>query len=236
MQENARQGFCNGSRPHFAFKTVESPALGNKGQRKKRLAVRDTTLFARRLTRSARRHQSAGDRAGIAGRPAPDPAPSCTVSTPLARERGLAASAIRKMESLRRGSARSPISKLLSFPGKQAVERRKQSLGGYGALVMPSPVGHDLGKRTARTPALPERRRPRRPQTCCRCRRRTRGSRNAPHGAPGEGCPITWAPRTLDLFSLKPAQRPRACARSAAGAARQLPVRSERCPPAQRPE
>ena len=35
MQENARQGFCNGSRPHFGFKTVESPALG-QGQRKKR--------------------------------------------------------------------------------------------------------------------------------------------------------------------------------------------------------
>ena len=39
MQENARQGFCNGSRPHFGFRTVEAPALGNKGQRKKRLAV-----------------------------------------------------------------------------------------------------------------------------------------------------------------------------------------------------
>jgi site-specific DNA recombinase len=36
MQENARQGFCNGSRPHFGFRTVEAPALGNKGQRKKR--------------------------------------------------------------------------------------------------------------------------------------------------------------------------------------------------------
>src|SRR5690348_6250895 len=39
MQENARQGFCNGSRPHFGFRAVESPAHGNKGQRKKRLAV-----------------------------------------------------------------------------------------------------------------------------------------------------------------------------------------------------
>ena len=39
MQENARQGFCNGSRPHFGFRTVESTARGNKGQHKKRLAV-----------------------------------------------------------------------------------------------------------------------------------------------------------------------------------------------------
>jgi len=39
MQENARQGFCNGSRPHFGFRTVEAPERGNKGQRKKRLAV-----------------------------------------------------------------------------------------------------------------------------------------------------------------------------------------------------
>ena len=39
MQENARQGFCNGSRPHFGFRTVEARARGNKGQRKKRLAI-----------------------------------------------------------------------------------------------------------------------------------------------------------------------------------------------------
>ena len=39
MQENARQGFCNGSRPHFGFRTVEAPERGNKGQRKKRLAI-----------------------------------------------------------------------------------------------------------------------------------------------------------------------------------------------------
>src|SRR5712691_7210766 len=39
MQENARQGFFNGSRPHFGFRTVASQARGNKGQRKKRIAV-----------------------------------------------------------------------------------------------------------------------------------------------------------------------------------------------------
>lgn len=39
MQENARQGFFNGSRPHFGFKTVSSEALGNKGQPKKTIAV-----------------------------------------------------------------------------------------------------------------------------------------------------------------------------------------------------
>jgi hypothetical protein len=50
MQENARQGFCNGSRPHFGFRTVESPALGNKGQRKKRLAVdADEAEIVRRI-------------------------------------------------------------------------------------------------------------------------------------------------------------------------------------------
>ena len=41
MQENARQGFFNGSRPHFGFKTIEDEARGNKGQRKKRIAVND---------------------------------------------------------------------------------------------------------------------------------------------------------------------------------------------------
>jgi site-specific DNA recombinase len=50
MQENARQGFCNGSRPHFGFRAVESPALGNKGQRKKRLAVdADEAQIVRRI-------------------------------------------------------------------------------------------------------------------------------------------------------------------------------------------
>lgn len=39
MQENARQGFFNGSRPHFGFQAVEADARGNKGQRKKRIAV-----------------------------------------------------------------------------------------------------------------------------------------------------------------------------------------------------
>ena len=32
MKENARQGFFNGSRPPFGFETVETEAIGNKGQ------------------------------------------------------------------------------------------------------------------------------------------------------------------------------------------------------------
>jgi len=39
MQENARQGFFNGSRPPFGYQVVETEALGNKGRRKKRLAI-----------------------------------------------------------------------------------------------------------------------------------------------------------------------------------------------------
>ncbi len=39
MQENARQGFFNGSKPPFGYRTVETEALGNKGHKKKRLAV-----------------------------------------------------------------------------------------------------------------------------------------------------------------------------------------------------
>lgn len=39
MKENARQGYFNGSRPMFGFKTIEAEAKGNKGQRKKRLAI-----------------------------------------------------------------------------------------------------------------------------------------------------------------------------------------------------
>ncbi|MDZ4821372.1 MAG: recombinase family protein, partial [Planctomycetota bacterium] len=38
MQENARQGFSNGSRPTFGYRTVETDAIGNKG-RKKRFEV-----------------------------------------------------------------------------------------------------------------------------------------------------------------------------------------------------
>jgi DNA invertase Pin-like site-specific DNA recombinase len=50
MQENARQGFCNGSRPHFGFRAVEAAALGNKGQRKKRLAIdADEAQIVRRI-------------------------------------------------------------------------------------------------------------------------------------------------------------------------------------------
>lgn len=39
MKENARQGFFNGSRPPFGYRTVEAEKIGNKGKRKKRLAI-----------------------------------------------------------------------------------------------------------------------------------------------------------------------------------------------------
>ena len=39
MKENARQGFFNGSRPPFGYKTVESEAISHKGKKKKRLAI-----------------------------------------------------------------------------------------------------------------------------------------------------------------------------------------------------
>jgi len=39
MKENARQGYFNGSRPMFGFQTIEADIRGNKGQRKRRLAV-----------------------------------------------------------------------------------------------------------------------------------------------------------------------------------------------------
>jgi site-specific DNA recombinase len=39
MKENARQGFFNGSRPPFGYKTVESETTSHKGKKKKRLAI-----------------------------------------------------------------------------------------------------------------------------------------------------------------------------------------------------
>jgi hypothetical protein len=39
MQENARQGFFNGSRAPFGYRTADTEAVGNKGRKKKRLAV-----------------------------------------------------------------------------------------------------------------------------------------------------------------------------------------------------
>lgn len=39
MKENARQGFWNGSRPPFGYRTVEAERLGNKGNRKQQLAI-----------------------------------------------------------------------------------------------------------------------------------------------------------------------------------------------------
>ena len=42
MKENARQGFFNGSNPPFGYRTVEVEKVGNKGKRKKRLAIDPT--------------------------------------------------------------------------------------------------------------------------------------------------------------------------------------------------
>jgi len=39
MQENARQGYFNGSNAPFGYKTVESGQMGNRGRLKKRLAI-----------------------------------------------------------------------------------------------------------------------------------------------------------------------------------------------------
>ena len=39
MKENARQGYWNGSRPPFGYKTIEAEKLGNKGKRKQQLAI-----------------------------------------------------------------------------------------------------------------------------------------------------------------------------------------------------
>ena len=39
MKENARRGFFNGSNAPFGFRAVETEALGNRGKRKKKLAI-----------------------------------------------------------------------------------------------------------------------------------------------------------------------------------------------------
>ena len=39
MKENARQGYTNGSRPPFGYRSVEVDAVGNKGKHKKRLSI-----------------------------------------------------------------------------------------------------------------------------------------------------------------------------------------------------
>jgi hypothetical protein len=41
MKENARQGFFNGSHPPFGYKAIETEALGNKGKKKKQLAINE---------------------------------------------------------------------------------------------------------------------------------------------------------------------------------------------------
>jgi site-specific DNA recombinase len=39
MKENARQGFFNGSRPPFGYKVIETETIGNRGRKKKKLAI-----------------------------------------------------------------------------------------------------------------------------------------------------------------------------------------------------
>jgi len=41
MKENARQGFFNGSRPPFGYKTVESESTSQKAKKKKRLVINE---------------------------------------------------------------------------------------------------------------------------------------------------------------------------------------------------
>ena len=39
MQENARQGYWNGSQPPYGYRTVETETIGNRGRRKRRIEV-----------------------------------------------------------------------------------------------------------------------------------------------------------------------------------------------------
>jgi DNA invertase Pin-like site-specific DNA recombinase len=39
MQENARQGYWNGSQPPYGFRAVETDAIGNRGRKKRRLEI-----------------------------------------------------------------------------------------------------------------------------------------------------------------------------------------------------
>ena len=39
MQENARQGYWNGSQPPYGFRVIEADAMGNRGRKKRRLEV-----------------------------------------------------------------------------------------------------------------------------------------------------------------------------------------------------
>ena len=39
MQENARQGYWNGSQPPYGFRVVETDAVGNRGRQKRRLEI-----------------------------------------------------------------------------------------------------------------------------------------------------------------------------------------------------
>ena len=41
MKENARQGYFNGSKPPFGYQAVETERLGNRGRRKKQLALHE---------------------------------------------------------------------------------------------------------------------------------------------------------------------------------------------------
>ena len=41
MKENARRGFFNGSKRAFGYRAVETEALGNRGKRKKKLAIHE---------------------------------------------------------------------------------------------------------------------------------------------------------------------------------------------------
>ena len=50
MRENARQGFFNGSHALFGYQVTETERLGNRGRRKKRLAVNESeAVIVRRI-------------------------------------------------------------------------------------------------------------------------------------------------------------------------------------------
>ena len=64
MKENARQGYSNGSRPPFGYRTIEAEAVGNKGKRKKRLAIDPVESLQVKKVFDLYQHGTAGEPMG----------------------------------------------------------------------------------------------------------------------------------------------------------------------------
>jgi site-specific DNA recombinase len=65
MKENARQGFFNGSRAPFGYQVVATDVTGNRGRKKKRLAIHDTEAEVVRLIYDLYLHGLNGRSLGI---------------------------------------------------------------------------------------------------------------------------------------------------------------------------